>query len=168
MTDARSAGADPGARSGRTKDWIDPMTDAGSARADPGARSGHAEPIPGDQPRPGGPRPATGPNRTRPAGGPTRHPVVAFFRANPQVFVLLVICVVLGLGTFFAVLFGLVTAGSDQTTGEPSGAILAAHTTLTAALGAHATLTPGHAAHAAHATVTATRGTVTALGRLSL
>ncbi|MGN6867051.1 MAG: hypothetical protein ACTHMY_01480 [Solirubrobacteraceae bacterium] len=64
---------------------------------------------------------------------PARHPVAAYFRANPQVFVLLVICLVLGLGTFLAVLFGLVTAGSDQTTGEPSGAIFSVHATLTAA-----------------------------------
>jgi len=49
--------------------------------------------------------------------------VVAFFRQNPQVFVLLVICLVLGLGTFLAVVFGLLTAGSGQTNGEPSGAI---------------------------------------------
>ncbi len=49
--------------------------------------------------------------------------LVAFFRQNPQVFVLLVICVVLGLGTFFAVIFGLITAGSSRTTGEPSGVI---------------------------------------------
>jgi len=55
------------------------------------------------------------------------HPVRAFFRANPQVLVLLVICVVLGLGTFLVVLLGLVTTGSDQTTGEPSGAVLGAH-----------------------------------------
>ncbi|MBV9717115.1 MAG: hypothetical protein JOZ64_17195 [Solirubrobacterales bacterium] len=46
-----------------------------------------------------------------------------FFRANPQVLVLLIICVVLGLGTVLAVIFGLLTAGSDTTTGEPSGAI---------------------------------------------
>jgi hypothetical protein len=64
-----------------------------------------------------------------PAAHPA-HPVAAFFRANPQVLVLLVVCLVLGIGTFLAVLFGLVTAGSDQTTGEPSGAILAAHTAL--------------------------------------
>jgi hypothetical protein len=69
--------------------------------------------------------------RTMHSGGQGRHsrghgqPVVAFLRANPQVLVLLVICLVLGLGTFFAVLFGLVSAGSDQTTGEPSGTILA-------------------------------------------
>jgi hypothetical protein len=56
------------------------------------------------------------------------HPVLAFLRANPQVCVLLVICLVLGIGTFLVVLFGLATAGSDQTTGEPSGVILGAHT----------------------------------------
>ena len=71
----------------------------------------------GDVDRAGSARP---PNRTE-------HPVRAFFRANPQVFVLLVICLVLGLGTFIVVLIGLVTAGSEQTTGEPSGAILGAH-----------------------------------------
>jgi hypothetical protein len=50
--------------------------------------------------------------------------IVAFFRANPQVFVLLVICVVLGLGTFLVVVFGVISAHSTQTTGEPSGAIV--------------------------------------------
>ena len=50
--------------------------------------------------------------------------VVKFFRANPQVFVLLLICLVLGLGTFLAVLFGLITAGSGTNTGEPSGVLL--------------------------------------------
>lgn len=51
----------------------------------------------------------------------------AFFRKNPQVLVLVVICIVLGLGTFFAVLFGLLAAGSGRTTGEPSGVIAVAH-----------------------------------------
>ena len=46
-----------------------------------------------------------------------------YFRANPQVFVLAVICVVLGLGTFIAVLIALATAGSSATTGDPSGSI---------------------------------------------
>jgi hypothetical protein len=49
------------------------------------------------------------------------------------VFILLVICVVLGLGTFLAVLFGLLTAGSHRTNGEPSGAILGAHVLVVAA-----------------------------------
>jgi hypothetical protein len=59
--------------------------------------------------------------------------IIRFLRANPQVVVLLVICVVLGLGTFLVVLFGLVTAPTDKTTGEPSGAVLAAHAALQAA-----------------------------------
>ena len=46
-----------------------------------------------------------------------------FFRANPQVLVLLIICLVLGLGTFLAVVFGLISAGSGTTSGEPSGVI---------------------------------------------
>ncbi len=50
--------------------------------------------------------------------------VVKFFRANPQVFVLLLICLILGLGTFLAVLFGLVTASPGTNAGEPNGAIL--------------------------------------------
>ena len=54
----------------------------------------------------------------------------AFFRKNPQVLVLVVICIVLGLGTFFAVVFGLLAAGSGKTTGEPSGVITAAQTLI--------------------------------------
>ena len=46
-----------------------------------------------------------------------------FFRANPQVLVLVVICVVLGLGTFLAVVFGLLSSGSTTTSGEPSGVV---------------------------------------------
>ena len=51
------------------------------------------------------------------------HDLRTFFRANPQVLVLVIVCLVLGLGTFFAVVFGLLTAGSSKTTGEPSGVI---------------------------------------------
>ena len=47
-----------------------------------------------------------------------------FFRENPQVLILLIICVVLGVGTFLAVILGLIGAGSLKTTGEPSGLIL--------------------------------------------
>ncbi len=50
-------------------------------------------------------------------------PLVRFFRANPQAFVLLMICVVLGLGTFVAVLIAIAGSGSGTPTGEPSGAI---------------------------------------------
>ncbi len=57
------------------------------------------------------------------------HDVRRFFRENPQVLVLLIICLVLGFGTFLAVVFGLLTAHSSTTTGEPSGSI----TLLTAA-----------------------------------
>jgi hypothetical protein len=53
--------------------------------------------------------------------------VVKFFRANPQVFVLLLICVVLGLGTFVAVLFGLITASPGTNSGEAGGAIIGLH-----------------------------------------
>jgi hypothetical protein len=49
--------------------------------------------------------------------------VIRFLRANPQVLVLLIICLVLGIGTFLAVIFGLLAAGSAKTTGEPSGVI---------------------------------------------
>src|ERR1700733_13229050 len=52
--------------------------------------------------------------------------VIKYFRANPQALVLLVICVVLGLGTFIAVLVALASDPNGQTTGDPSGGILAA------------------------------------------
>ena len=48
----------------------------------------------------------------------------AYLRANPQVLILLVICLVLGLGTFVVVLFGIAGSGSTTTNGYPSGAIL--------------------------------------------
>jgi hypothetical protein len=47
-----------------------------------------------------------------------------FFKANPQVLVLLIICLVLGLGTFLAVLFGVATSKNPTTpSGEPSGRV---------------------------------------------
>jgi hypothetical protein len=55
------------------------------------------------------------------------HDVVKFFRANPQVFVLLVVCLVLGIGTALVVIFGIISAGSTTTTGEPDGVIAALH-----------------------------------------
>lgn len=48
-----------------------------------------------------------------------------FFRTNPQAFLLLLVCVVLGLGTFLAVVFGLVTSGSTKPTGQPTDTIFA-------------------------------------------
>jgi hypothetical protein len=55
---------------------------------------------------------------------------IKYFRANPQVFFLLLICVVLGVGTFIAVLIALATSPSDQTTGEPADLILGAHAVM--------------------------------------
>jgi hypothetical protein len=52
--------------------------------------------------------------------------LVDFFRKNPQVLALLIICLVLGLGTFLAVIFGLISSGSTRATGEPSGVIAVA------------------------------------------
>jgi hypothetical protein len=49
--------------------------------------------------------------------------VAAFFKANPQVLILLIICVVLGLGTFIAVLFGVASSGSTTTDGYSSGTL---------------------------------------------
>ena len=46
-----------------------------------------------------------------------------YFRANPQVFLLLLVCLVLGLGTFIAVLIALVQSGATTPSGEPSGVI---------------------------------------------
>lgn len=48
---------------------------------------------------------------------------VAFLRANPQALVLLIICLVLGLGTFLAAVFGLASSGSTTTNGYPSDTI---------------------------------------------
>jgi hypothetical protein len=51
-----------------------------------------------------------------------------YFRANPQVFILFMVCVVLGLGTFIAVLIALVQTGTTTPSGEPSGVIaIASH-----------------------------------------
>jgi hypothetical protein len=61
--------------------------------------------------------------------------VAKYFRANPQVFLLFMVCLVLGLGTFIAVLVALVQSGNASPTGEPSGVIGVAGA-LVAALGA--------------------------------
>jgi hypothetical protein len=59
------------------------------------------------------------------------HDVRRFLRENPQVLVLLLICLVLGLGTFFIVLFGIASSGPHaHITGEPSGSILLGHVTV--------------------------------------
>jgi hypothetical protein len=56
--------------------------------------------------------------------------IVKYFRANPQVFVLFIICVVLGLGTFIAVLIALVQTGATTPAGEPSGVMALAGSLL--------------------------------------
>ena len=58
------------------------------------------------------------------------HDLIRFLRANPQVLVLLILVIVLGLGTFIAVMLGLLSAGSHRTTGEPSGSIVVFQTLL--------------------------------------
>jgi hypothetical protein len=52
--------------------------------------------------------------------------VARYLRSNPQVLVLLVICLVLGLGMFLAVVISLATS-SGTTTGEPSGSLGVLH-----------------------------------------
>ena len=129
--DGRSVGAGrPGERQTR------PGRESASGE---GAVGGPSGPTPADA---GDPGPGTGtgtgdpgpsdPGAGDPGAGSAAHAVRAFLRANPQVAVLLVVCLVLGIGTFVAVLIALATAGSDQTTGEPSGAILGAHAALLA------------------------------------
>jgi hypothetical protein len=49
--------------------------------------------------------------------------VVKYLRANPQVLALVLICLVLGIGTFLAVILGLISTGTTKATGEPSGVI---------------------------------------------
>jgi hypothetical protein len=53
-----------------------------------------------------------------------------YLRANPQVFVLFVICLVLGLGTFIAVVIALAQSGTTTPSGEPSGVIAIAAAVL--------------------------------------
>ena len=53
--------------------------------------------------------------------------IAAFLRENPQVLILLIICVVLGIGTFIAVLIAVASSGSTTTNGMPSDAIFGLH-----------------------------------------
>ncbi len=53
----------------------------------------------------------------------TMRDVRKFLRDNPQVVVLLVVCLVLGIGTFVVVVISLITANPGTQTGEPSGSI---------------------------------------------
>jgi hypothetical protein len=51
------------------------------------------------------------------------HDIVEFFRRNPQALALLVICLVLGLGAFIAVLIGVASSGSRTGPGYPNGTV---------------------------------------------
>jgi hypothetical protein len=55
------------------------------------------------------------------------HDIVEFFRRNPQALALLVICLVLGIGAFVAVLIAVGTSGHTTGPGYPSGAITLFH-----------------------------------------
>jgi hypothetical protein len=71
-------------------------------------------------------QPVSGEERREPTGRDTISPMqqlVQFFRENPQVLVLAIVCLVLGIGTFLIVIFGLISAGTTRVTGEPSGVI---------------------------------------------
>jgi hypothetical protein len=50
--------------------------------------------------------------------------IAQFLRQNPQVLILLIICLVLGLGTFIVVALGIASSGSGTTNGMPSDVIL--------------------------------------------
>jgi len=49
-----------------------------------------------------------------------------YIRQNPQVALLVLIALVLGVGTFVAVMVALATSGSLSTNGEPSGLVVGA------------------------------------------
>jgi hypothetical protein len=49
--------------------------------------------------------------------------LIDFFRRNPQVFALLVICLLLGVGTFIAVLIAIAGSPSQKGPGYPNGAV---------------------------------------------
>jgi hypothetical protein len=62
------------------------------------------------------------------------HNMVEFFRRNPQALALLIICVVLGVGTFIAVLISIVGSSNHSGPGYPNGAVSALQA-LTAVFG---------------------------------
>jgi hypothetical protein len=55
------------------------------------------------------------------------HGLVNFFRRNPQALALLVIVLVLGIGTFIAVLIALGSSGTKTGPGYPTGTLLLSH-----------------------------------------
>jgi hypothetical protein len=62
------------------------------------------------------------------------HDLVEFLRRNPQALALLIICVVLGIGTFIAVLVSLAASPNHSGPGYPSG-VLSGFQTLASVLG---------------------------------
>jgi hypothetical protein len=62
------------------------------------------------------------------------HNIVDFFRRNPQALALLIICLVLGVGTFIAVLIAIAGSPNHNGPGYPNG-VLAGFQTLVAFLG---------------------------------
>lgn len=53
------------------------------------------------------------------------HDIVEFFRRNPQALALLIICVVLGIGTFIAVLISIGSSSNHNGPGYPNGMVSA-------------------------------------------
>lgn len=62
------------------------------------------------------------------------HDLVEFFRRNPQALALLIICLILGVGTFIAVLISIAGSSNHKGPGYPSG-LIAAFQALTVVLG---------------------------------
>ena len=58
--------------------------------------------------------------------------VAEFFRSNPQALMLLIICLVLGLGTFLVVVISIASSGHGHFTGDPGGSTLALFSALRA------------------------------------
>jgi hypothetical protein len=54
--------------------------------------------------------------------------VVEFFRRNPQALALLIICVILGIGTFIAVIISIAGSSNHSGPGYPNGSVPALQT----------------------------------------
>ncbi len=60
------------------------------------------------------------------------HDIANFFRRNPQALALLIICVVLGIGTFIAILIAIASSPSRTGPGYPNGTVAVLHTLVIA------------------------------------
>ena len=58
--------------------------------------------------------------------------IIDFFRRNPQALALLLICLVLGIGTFIAVLIAVGTSANHTGPGYPNGAVTLFHASTAA------------------------------------